>query len=70
MKLRKKETIWHPFNNFIIGFIFSLIYVLLIIVVAQEIEVIDNIYFDFIILPVIIFMPLIYVDRLLFFQKC
>ncbi len=51
--------------NFITGFLFSLIYFMAMTFIPANIGFLDNIFFDLLVLPLLIFMPLIFINFLL-----
>ncbi len=58
-----------PYNNFAIGFLFSLLNVWLMVVVVPNFEFLDKLWFAGITLPLLIFSLLIYANHLLFSFK-
>jgi cytochrome c biogenesis protein CcdA len=54
-----------PYKNFAIGFLFSLLYTFLITTVIPNIEPLNKDWLIYIVLPVLIFLPLICMDYLL-----
>ena len=63
------ELLASPYNNFAIGFLFSLLNVWLIVVVVPNFEFLDKFWFVGIILPLLVFSLLIYANHLLFSFK-
>ena len=60
------ELLASPYNNFAIGFLFSLLNVWLMVVVVPNFEFLDKFWFAGIILPLLVFSLLIYANHLLF----
>jgi len=60
--LRKNKNTWFsfPLCNFFIGFLFTIIYFTLSIFVVPRLGILNSWYFDFLFLPIIIFLPLCY----------
>ena len=60
-----------PLNNFLICFLFSVIYLVLTIVVTPEIRFlsISTAWFNLIVLPVLVFLPLACIDYFILFRN-
>ena len=56
------------YYNFGIGFLFSLIY-LIALGLSKNVESLYSIWFGFVMLPVIVFVPLVYIDYLLLYKR-
>ena len=55
-----------PYKNFAIGFLFSLSYILLLVLVIPNFDFLNKDWFVYVALPVLIFLPLMCADHLLF----
>ena len=57
-----------PYYNFGIGMMFSLIYLLVVHLIPIKPGFFDSVWFILVVLPVIIFVPLLYMDYLLLYK--
>jgi hypothetical protein len=63
------EILRSPYNNFFIGFLFSVFYILFSIVFASRVDLLNNNWFIYLIVPMIVFFTLIYFNYLIFSWK-